>query len=220
MLDIIRHNLKHIASFGGRQPARIFWPYVGLVFALNFVAMFAVMLPGMLKTFSRIQRYAAEHPEQARVTAGPGHYSIEIKGAHPELIPDIRFFSAAASVVSLLTVLLLAAAVARRLHDRDLSGLWGLLPLPFLAFGIVAMPRAFEAQLGGELQPGSFFLLFFNNMIYLAFLALLGVLLARRGTPGPNRYGPSPEDLSRWSSRNSIASSAMRPKPKVARSRR
>jgi uncharacterized membrane protein YhaH (DUF805 family) len=193
MLAILRYNLRRLASFEGRQPGRSFWPYAGFVIGLVFVSMFVLMLPEMLDTFSRVQRFAAEHPDQARVEVGPGRYSIQIKGDHPELLPDMRVFGVGVGVLTILAVLLLAAAVARRLHDRNLSGFWGLMPLPFLLFGLVAMPRAFDAARRGVPRIDTFLLIFFNNLIYLALLGLLVFLLARRGTPGPNRYGPAPE---------------------------
>src|SRR6478609_1301890 len=36
------------------------------------------------------------------------------------------------AVISIIVIALIAAAVARRLHDRGLSGAWGLPPLPLL----------------------------------------------------------------------------------------
>ena len=87
-------------------------------------------------------------------------------------------------------ILFLAAAVARRLHDRDRSALWGLLPLPFLAFGFVAMRSLFAAfGTGHEPDLRLFTALVVSNMLYLGSLTFLIVQLASGGNPGPNRYG-------------------------------
>ena len=97
--------------------------------------------------------------------------------------------------IAVITVALLAAAVARRLHDRDRSGLWGLAPLPFLSFGLVGM-HYLMTSFSGPQQPdlGAFFFLFLNNITYLAILVTLVVQLASRGTEGENRFGPSSPD--------------------------
>jgi uncharacterized membrane protein YhaH (DUF805 family) len=87
----------------------------------------------------------------------------------------------------------LAAAVVRRLHDRGLSGAWGLLPLPFLAFAFFAMHRAAASFLTDE--PDSVFdTAFASGMLYDISLIVLIVLLAGRSNEGANRYGPNPSD--------------------------
>jgi uncharacterized membrane protein YhaH (DUF805 family) len=101
---------------------------------------------------------------------------------------------AVGSITVAATVVLLAAAVARRLHDRNRRGYWGLLPLPFLAAGLALMPGIFErAAAGREIpDPRLFLALVLNNLVYLAALGFLIVLLAGPGTTGPNRFGPPP----------------------------
>jgi uncharacterized membrane protein YhaH (DUF805 family) len=96
------------------------------------------------------------------------------------------------AIVSAVAVLLLAAAVARRLHDTGRSGAWGLLPLPCLFFGLYKMSQFFAGLARRDPEPGSFTLIFVNNLVYLACLGLLVFLLARPGVPGDNRYGPPP----------------------------
>ena len=43
-----------------------------------------------------------------------------------------------------------------------------------------------------EAAFGPFLLLFANNVLYMVSLIGLIVLLAMKGAPGPNRYGPEP----------------------------
>jgi uncharacterized membrane protein YhaH (DUF805 family) len=158
-----------------------------------FAAMAAVMVPTMATTFSRMQQFAVEHPDQATVTSGPGTYSIQIHGNHPELLPDMTRFFAPLGIGVVVAVVLLAAAVTRRLHDRGRRGYWGLMPLPFLAFGLTVFPKMFATMSQGDVSPetlGLFFTLFFNNMLYLASLGLLIFLLAARSDVGSNRFGP------------------------------
>jgi uncharacterized membrane protein YhaH (DUF805 family) len=92
-----------------------------------------------------------------------------------------------------LAVLLLAAAVTRRLHDRGRRGWWGLAPLPFLVVGMTVFPRLFKTTLAGEMTPDSmrlFGLMFANNLLYLGSLGLLIFLLAGASQPNANRFGP------------------------------
>jgi uncharacterized membrane protein YhaH (DUF805 family) len=105
------------------------------------------------------------------------------------------------AIGNILGVLLLAAAVVRRLHDRAKSGFLGLLPLPFLAAGMILMPIAFDrfgASMSGknpEPDVSLIFWLFANNLLFLGGLVILIVELASSGTRGPNRFGPDPLDL-------------------------
>lgn len=192
-IDSVRNGFTGLLRFSGRDSARRFWPYAGVVIALFFFATFATMGPIMAGTFVRMQAFAAEHPDQATVTQGPGSYSIQIHGNHPELMPDVTPFFAVMQVGCALAVALLAAAVTRRLHDGGRRGWWGLPPVVFLTVGLTQFPRVFQSMRTGEMTPDSlklFGLLFANNMLYLASLGVLVLLLSGAGRPGENRFGP------------------------------
>jgi uncharacterized membrane protein YhaH (DUF805 family) len=185
----IKFHFGHLFSFAGRESRDVFWPYVAGVIVVSMAAMMAVMVPIMASTFSRMRQFAIEHPDQATITRGPASYSISIEGNHPELVPDFGGLIGGIAIATAIAVILLAAAVARRLHDRGRSGFWGLMPLPFLASGFLLMPRLFKAA---EPDFSLFGYLFLNNLIYLAALGTLVVLLAGAGEPRDNRYGPFP----------------------------
>jgi uncharacterized membrane protein YhaH (DUF805 family) len=189
VLKSIGRGFAGLVRFRGRDSRARFWHYAGFVIVVTQIAGLAAMMP----TIARIQRYALEHPDQASISTGPGHYSVQISGRAPELGPVMERLFSAVSVLAVITVLLLAAAVARRLHDRDRRGYWGLAPLPFLAAAMVLMPKVM-ADFGGE-EPNMrlFFALLGNNLAYLYALALLVYLLVGKGTPGPNRFGPPPD---------------------------
>jgi uncharacterized membrane protein YhaH (DUF805 family) len=192
-IDSMRHGFTGLLRFSGREPARRFWPYAGGVIALFFAAAAATMAPIMSGAFARMQAFATEHPDQATVTEGPGSYSIQIRGNHPELMPDVTPFFTVMQVGCALAVLLLAAAVTRRLHDRGRRGWWGLPPVIFLVGGLTLFPRLFRSVLQGDTTPGAtklFGLLFANNLLYMASLVLLVVLLAGASQPNANRFGP------------------------------
>lgn len=194
MANPIVRGFRNIARFSGRDSRGEFWPYAGVVFALVFISFGIVMSVVMNEMFAGMQAFAAEHPEAATVHSSPGSYSISIDAGHPDA-PELNlgpFFATLASMV-LACVGLLATAVSRRLHDSGRRAYWGLMPLPFLLFGLTAFP-AMMAQMtaSGEPDLSLFFLLFFNNLLYIVALVSLIVFLALRGTTGPNRFGPEP----------------------------
>ncbi len=188
MLASLSYNLERLAHFRGRESRALFWPYAACVVVPLFVASLAVMVPELKASFDRMLRYAADHPDEATVSQGPGQISVTIDGFHPELMPDLARIAIPLAVILAVAVVLLAAAVSRRLHDRDWSGLWGLLPLPFLGFGYHLFANVFGPGGAEEFDVMLFLGLLLNNALYVAALLLLIVQLAKPGTSEKNRY--------------------------------
>jgi uncharacterized membrane protein YhaH (DUF805 family) len=194
MLQNLKSHLVRLADFSGREGTTAFWSFAAFVIVADMAAMMAVMLPEIFGTFAKAQRFAIEHPDQVTITRGPGSYHMQIHGNHPDLMPDISAMFTAVAAIAAISVLLLGAAVARRLHDSDLSGAWGLMPLPFLAAGMILMPPLFaDFSSAGDPSMKMFLAVFLNNLTYIGLLAALIVLLGRRGTVGENRFGVPPE---------------------------
>ena len=190
----LRHGLRGLTRFSGRDDRARFWPYVGILLATTMVGAMAGFITIFISTFTKMRRFAEQHPDHATITQGPGSYSISIAGNHPELMPDFGALATVSALIAALFVLLVAAAVARRLHDTGRSGAWGLLPLPFLTVAMTVFPYLM-ADFGRDAQQASlrlFAVMFANNAIYLGTLAVLVTLLAKRGDFGDNRYGPMP----------------------------
>lgn len=198
MSNFITHNVSRLATFSGRDTRSQFWPYAGTIFVLHLFASFVVMSVQMGPAMTRLQGFALAHPEltngepidASKLPDSVKAESMELARSFTAMMGD---FAVASEIMAAITVLLYAAAVARRLHDRSMSALWGLLPLPFLTFGMIAMPRLmrnFAGPQGPDL--GLFGLLFLNNVIYIVMLVILIVFLAKRSDPAINRYGPPP----------------------------
>ncbi|GMM59454.1 hypothetical protein NUTIK01_02310 [Novosphingobium sp. IK01] len=116
----------------------------------------------------------------------------------------------AAMALGLATMVLLAAALVRRLHDAGLSGWFVLLPGVPYVLALVAVPaqtarltvamQAMRAaqQVGGhamEARPHHGMMGAVNwSAVGLGWLALilLVALATRAATPGTNRFGPEP----------------------------
>lgn len=187
-LRSIGSGFAGLLSFGGRDGRLRFWPYAALVF---FVTQLASMLP-VYAAIGPVLREALAQPGQASVEPGPDYYSV-VFGTDGAVVPVLKQAAAFNAMVTAAAILLLAAAVVRRLHDRDLRGYWGLLPLPFLAAGFLMIPRTI-AGLSRTGEPDLSWLggIFANNLAYLGALGWLIYLLAGPGTPGANRFGPPP----------------------------
>ena len=173
MANPIIRGFRSLTRFSGRDRRSQFWPYAGVAVALTFV------ITGAANIWSMSGFWA----ETVQVS----------DGAEYGLMPDLTAFFAvmAASVVAYVG--LLAAAVSRRLHDLGKSARWGLMPVPFLIFGIGGMALLMNGLTAtSEPNLALFLLLFLNNAAYMVGLISLIVLLCLRGTAGPNRFGPEP----------------------------
>lgn len=176
----VGEHFKRLFDFSGREDRASFWPYAAIAFCIVMVIGMVIFIPIMMQAMEGMQRFAAENPDQATISSGPGHYSISVRGERP------RFISAGAMGLYLgvtfgSAILLYAAAVVRRLRDAGLSGLWGLLPLPFIAYSSVQMPRLF-GSVGRAEGPDMalFFSVFISNFLYIGSLIVLIILLAKR----------------------------------------
>lgn len=183
-----------LTRFSGRDRRRLFWPYAAMVLGFATLIWIAALSIALQDAIRRIQRFAAAHPELATaVGQGRGHGSTRVYGSPPDLAPDFGLFLQPILVTIPIVVLLLAGAVARRLHDRGRPGYWGLLPLPFLAGGLIGMQLMLQDFRSADVPDFSLLpWLLLNNILYLAALAILIGQLASAGTRGPNRYGPDP----------------------------
>ena len=191
-LASIRYNLAHLARFPGRETRGEFWPYVAFLFILQTIVVFAILVPIVVDMMVRVQRFVIEHPQGLPpANAGPGPYGPGMPVLPPELMPDFAGMMMPMAALNLAFVLLVGAAVVRRLHDRDMSGLWALLPLPFMILGQILAPKIFAAFTApGPPDSQTFLLIQLNALLFWAALIILIVLLAQPGTEGPNRYGP------------------------------
>lgn len=173
--DSIRYNLDRLKDFSGRETRAQFWPYAGAVVAVAIVGWWVLCVLVMLLGMGLLD------------------YARTYEAGNRQMVAMLDLFLAATAVWFAVIVGLFAAAVARRLHDRGMRGLWGLLPLPFVVVCFVVMGVFGHGMaLPGMFDMGMVFALFANNMIYLVTLAVLIVFLALKGTSGPNRYGEPP----------------------------
>lgn len=178
-------HFKRLFDFTGREDRASFWPYAAAAFIIIMAAGMIIFVPMMSHAIGEMQQFAAQHPDQSTVTSGPGQYSISVQGNHPEFMPA-RSVALFLAVIFGLAILLYAAAVVRRLRDRGKSGSWGLMPLPFILYSSIMMPRFF-ASVGVEagFNVTLFFSIFFSNLLYMITLVWLIILLTGQSEPVP-----------------------------------
>jgi uncharacterized membrane protein YhaH (DUF805 family) len=193
ILASIRYNLARLLLFSGRETRGQFWPYAISLFIVQLAVGMLLLIPVMFDMFARLQRYLIEHPEGLPTETGPYPGAVVLP---PELMPDMAIVTVPAAVLNLLFVLLLAAAVVRRLHDRDKSGWWALMPVPFMVYGQIKGPEAATMMMSGAMaRSPEMLLVMLSNLLYWIALIVLVVILAQTGTDGPNSYGPEPQEV-------------------------
>lgn len=187
-VGLLEHFQK-LANFKGREDRTSFWPYAALVLGIVMVVGALMTLPMMVRLIQAAPQFTPSDPGDVNVFAEGGEFSASAQGQFAGPALPVGFLAAYLAVTLGLAVVLYAAAVVRRLHDRGNSGWWGLMPLPFLAYISVQMIR-----LVGSMQRGAppditlFLTVAVSNIFYWAALLTLVVLLAGASDPGPNRY--------------------------------
>jgi uncharacterized membrane protein YhaH (DUF805 family) len=173
-------GFRNTLVFGGRDTPAQFWPFAGVVLGATFVIgnVLFVIVAGVTVVMDT----------DLTDTAGTSNYLSGV--AMPSFLPLITTTAG----IALLAACLLAAAVTRRLHDREHRGGWALIPLALMLAGLVMfafVANSFERDPNPD--PTLFLINFANNGVYFVSLALLVWQLIRSGTEGENRFGgPTP----------------------------
>jgi uncharacterized membrane protein YhaH (DUF805 family) len=187
-------DLKRLTQFAGREPRREFWPYVGVVYLADIVVGQVVMIPMMSRMMQRVAMLMTDPEFMAKLEANP----FQAQGAMFSAMADeMQWVSVVSMASGAILLVLLAAAVSRRLHDSGLSAWWGLLPVPLAVVHMALMPSFFSTfgrmfSGSGEPDTGLFTLFFLNNTLGLAALVTLIVLLCRRSAVGANKFSAAP----------------------------
>src|SRR5688500_8569711 len=127
----IRHNIVSLARFSGRDSQGLFWPWAIIVYAL--LTMLTLVL-----TFVAVARGFMEMSGAFQPGAGPEDLEKLMAG----MMGRVADLWLPLTLINLLMIVLLAASVARRLHDRGRTAYWGLLPVPFWIAGALTARRA------------------------------------------------------------------------------
>ena len=201
MLEAIKHGLRNLINFNGRDARQAFWFFVLFLYlvtiGLNMAVTMTMMMGGMMNAVNE----GIAHAQSGVVDDAAAEAAIQ--GKVFEGIADYMPVLIAVGLVSALILLFgLAAAIVRRLHDADLSGAWALLPLGLQAVSAALIPSQMgkmqEAMLQTQLGDPLVGMQMFEGSVGLEALTGWGAILAvvilctRPSTPGPNRFGDAP----------------------------
>jgi uncharacterized membrane protein YhaH (DUF805 family) len=191
MWGSIKYNLSHLLDFSGRDARQTFWYYVLFLFVLNMAVGLVTAVPlvgGMLSAIVT----TAQSGDEAAVAAAMGTQMGEMIGS----MVWVGVFTAIGNV------LLLAAALTRRLHDSNLSGWWGLLPLAVQAASSwytttrIDEIKALTMQMMNTTDPQAAMAAQtqMSGQSWVGWVAIIVVVVfgVRKSTPGPNRYAEAP----------------------------
>lgn len=185
----IRHGFAGLLRFSGRDTRKQFWPYAIFIFLASSLLSYLVVLPELARMMGGMLRIVAEQGDRPLAPH-------EIEPLFNEIMPNFEIFVLASAVINIGAMMLLTAAVVRRLHDCDRSGLWGVLPLPSFALGFALAPMVLDA-VRNPVEPDmeAVMLPMLNSFLTWGLVIFLIVLLAREGTKGLNRFGPEPMEI-------------------------
>jgi uncharacterized membrane protein YhaH (DUF805 family) len=193
MLGALKYALSNLLNFEGRDARQTFWYYVLLLYIATMVVTFLVAIPAYARMIAGMMKTVSLNPDDPTAINGVMASSMS------ELMISMLWLSFGSAIV---TALLLAASLVRRLHDSDLSGWWALLPavcqvgaLALLPQQIGQMTTMMEGMYRSDpaVAMGSFQNQFqlFSLIGWIPWIALI-VFGVRKSTPGPNRYGEGP----------------------------
>lgn len=192
MFGAIKFQLANLANFGGRDARSTFFYYLVCVVILRFVAGIAIGLPMSMRLTSAALEAARNQLDEATLQAQTTAIIVET-------LPVMVWLGIA---LGALTMLLLAASVVRRLHDRGLSGWWVLVPGSLYGASLALQPgqtrrvldllaqtRGTDMSAAAAVNQG---LGSSQNVLALIAVLILIVVGVVNSNPGPNRFGEKP----------------------------
>ncbi|MBM3545181.1 MAG: DUF805 domain-containing protein [Alphaproteobacteria bacterium] len=160
-------DLKHLLfSFSGRIGRQYWW----------LTSLAVAFISGMANAVIEV----------AAKTSGHGAFDPEAQ----EFVPSWPYIVGILAL-GLVNVWISYAVAAKRLHDRDRTGWWAIVPWLVMIPGIAAM-------VGASSLPEDLSTLMFAVGAGIALVAIaMGIWLLielgfLKGTAGPNRFGPDP----------------------------
>jgi uncharacterized membrane protein YhaH (DUF805 family) len=175
LLASLRHGLAGLGDFRGRDDARTFWPYTLLVVAV-LASLWTFLTAPYLETLQqKVFHYAVAHPDQTSIAVGSNGVEVKVYGAPPGLLSGATPLIVIGGITALVAVVLLAAAIARRLRDRGRSPAWALLPLIFGGIGYLSFAMLF-GNYGYSSAAAAF--AFFSGFAYIVSGFVLILMLA------------------------------------------
>ena len=193
-MNPVARGFANLLNFKGRDRRGQFWPYLGVVMVLTIVA-YAIVSPTVVYLLSQNVNGVEYAPVNGEILIVDEQMQME--AFQKQIFTFMSGILGMAAVFVLVNIVLLASAVARRLHDRGLSGWWAaIVPALLMLGGTMFSYLLMSAPMFGDGPPAIFLLTFLAVFALIALynvsLIVLVVFLCLKGKAGPNRYGPEP----------------------------
>ncbi|WP_442784246.1 DUF805 domain-containing protein [Bartonella sp. HY761] len=108
------------------------------------------------------------------------------------LKPELSLNDLSGFILGVMLIIPFLSVTVRRLHDRNMTGWWGLL---FVAVYLRLNIPFFSAFLPSLYLPEDHWISAVNVIMFSISAYLLFNTLAKNGTKGPNRFGSDPAPL-------------------------
>jgi uncharacterized membrane protein YhaH (DUF805 family) len=186
-MKLFSGHIRGLATFTGRENREPFWLWMLIVYVAQTMLSMVASVPMFVWMFQRIgHAVATSNPDELKDQQAMFH----------DMAPLMMWMGAVSAVLGVLFMLMVAAAIVRRLHDGNRSGWWAT---PVALLNIASQVSGLMMMAAGKLNPvpGKPFAATqqsFGLIQFLALLALVGlvVMLILPGTDGDNRFGPDP----------------------------
>lgn len=186
-MKLFSGHFSGLLKFTGRENREPFWLWVLIVYAVQTGITMIASIPLYVWMFQRIgHAVATNNPDEMKDQAAMFH----------DMAPLMIWLGLVSAVLGVVFMLLIAAAVVRRLHDGNRTGWWAL---PVALLNILSQVSSLAMLAAGKLTPvpGKPFAAAQQSFGLIQFAALLAlvilvVVLILPGTDGDNRFGPDP----------------------------
>ncbi len=186
-MKLFSGHFRGLLTFSGRENREPFWLWILVTYVAQTVVSTIASIPMFVWMFQRIGHAVAAH-DQAGLR--------DQQAMFHDMMPLMTWIGTVGVVLGILFILLVAAAVVRRLHDGNRSGWWAL---PVALLNIASQVSGLAMLAAGKLAPvpGRPFAATQQSFGLIQFAALLAVVilivvLVLPGTEGSNRFGPDP----------------------------
>ncbi len=188
LVEALKTGIHKYVVFSGRASRQEYWKFILGIF---IVSVLIILLHGLA--------FGPTVQEVVRTTVAADGPTTTVRGLNSKYSGGLP-----GTVFSLFCFVPALAVAARRLHDTNRSGWWLTAPLLATVIGAVvvilveigpsAALAAFRTNGNIHVQTGSGIGLVALLFIFASWITLL-VWLCKRSTPGPNRYGPNPLEV-------------------------
>jgi uncharacterized membrane protein YhaH (DUF805 family) len=190
----VRRGLTNVTIFGGRDSRAQFWPYIIFVYLIEFVLQMALTMPAIVRgVFTSFREVGAAAQAGGKVDSAALQVDMTQR-----MMADMQSIMPYTIGVGLLLMVLISAAVVRRLHDRNWSGwwvlAWNLIKIAGLVAGYMSMMAMVQGVDTVEAIKSAQFLPMLIGLANWAVFIIIVIQVVQQGDHAENRFGPSPQE--------------------------